>query len=110
MPKGLKKNKAVMPNFPELPKKDGGNSGEEETKVIDETQQQPATRLTKEQQIQLQTMQNIQQLQNTGIFRLNILQELQEQRSISTELGQALLERLDRIAAALEKLGEDNSQ
>ena len=94
------KKKAEVPKFPDPPKKDGGK----ETK-------QP--KITKEQEQQIKISQQIQELQNNGIYRLTKLDLLQQRNSISietneiiTQLGQKLIERLDKVATALENLGE----
>lgn len=86
------KKKEKMPIFPDPPKKDGGEGNSEE-----KTKQE----ITEEQ---LKIVQQIEQFQNNGLFRINLLDLKAKQNNIFIEFGQKLLSKLDEIKVALEKL------
>ena len=92
-------------------KKTPENSGKEEKpKTANLTKEQLQMKEEqKQQEIQQKILQQQEMLQNTGIFRLNLLNEITRQNDIFIELGQSLLVEIKGIKVALEKL-EDTTE
>jgi len=88
-------------------KKTPENSGKEEKPKIEELKKEVERK--KKLEIQQQIYQQQEMLQNPGIFRLNLLNEVTKQNNIFIELGQSLLDEMKGIRVALEKL-EDTTE